>query len=85
MSTLKRPFDEAEAYRRVGWSGTIALPARSKAPPPEGYTGADGRWPTPAGPYFESTPPKRVNPSADTKPAGSAALGPSGITTVIQF
>jgi hypothetical protein len=40
------PFDMAEVYRRHGWSGTLALPARAKKPPPDGFTGADGRWPT---------------------------------------
>lgn len=40
------PFDTAELYRRVGWSGTLALPTRKKAAPPDGFTGHDGRWPT---------------------------------------
>lgn len=43
------PFDHAERYRERGWTGTIALPARQKAPPPEGFTGgiAGDRWPFP--------------------------------------
>ncbi|MQA92814.1 MAG: hypothetical protein GEU90_21760 [Gemmatimonas sp.] len=43
----KVPFDRAEAYRQAGWSGTLALPARKKKPPPEGFTGNGGGWPGP--------------------------------------
>ena len=40
------PFDFAEAYRRHGFPGTLALPERQKAPPPDGFTGYEGGWPT---------------------------------------
>jgi hypothetical protein len=36
------------AYRAAGWAGTLLLPARRKSPPPEGYTGEGGAWPTTA-------------------------------------
>lgn len=42
------PFDRAEEYRQVGWTGTLLLPAGQKGPPPRGFTGADGAMPTPA-------------------------------------
>jgi hypothetical protein len=41
-----KPFDTAETYRNLGWSGTLALPAARKSPPPDGFTGHEGRWPT---------------------------------------
>ena len=42
------PFDAAEAYRALGWSGTIPLPPKAKFPPPAGFTGGTGKIPTPA-------------------------------------
>jgi len=40
------PFQRAaDLYRQAGWSGTIVLPSGKKSPPPNGYTGYDGRWP----------------------------------------
>lgn len=36
-----------EAWTAAGWRGVLPLPARSKTPPPSGYTGAGGGWPTP--------------------------------------
>jgi hypothetical protein len=39
------PFDVAEKYRSLGWTGAIPLPAREKWPPPAGFTGDEGRWP----------------------------------------
>ncbi len=44
---MTAPFDQAEAYRAKGWSGEIALPARAKDPPPDGFTGYEGRFSTP--------------------------------------
>ncbi|HWP62817.1 MAG TPA: bifunctional DNA primase/polymerase [Candidatus Binatia bacterium] len=35
-------------YRAAGWAGTIPLPAGRKRPPPAGFTGAAGRWPSDA-------------------------------------
>ncbi|MGR7025570.1 bifunctional DNA primase/polymerase [Geodermatophilus sp. URMC 62] len=48
MSTLSlRSFAEhAAAYRAAGLLGTFLLPAGQKFPPPVGFTGEDGRWPT---------------------------------------
>lgn len=41
------PYAEAaQTYWRAGWHGVLPLPAGRKAPPPAGYTGADGRWPS---------------------------------------
>lgn len=40
------PFDRAEEYRQLGWSGTIPLPPGAKWPPPNGYTGQAGAWPS---------------------------------------
>src|SRR3712207_4897598 len=36
----------AGAYRAAGLLGTLLLPAGQKFPPPSGFTGEDGRWPT---------------------------------------
>jgi putative DNA primase/helicase len=36
----------ARTYRRQGWPGTIPVPADDKWPPPAGFTGRNGRWPT---------------------------------------
>jgi AAA domain len=36
------------AYAAAGWPGVLPLPARAKMPPPSGYTGANGRWPSEA-------------------------------------
>jgi len=33
-------------YRSAGWSGVLPLPARQKHPPPVGFTGWLGKWPT---------------------------------------
>src|SRR4028119_474134 len=38
--------DHAAAYRAAGLIGTLLLPAGQKFPPPSGFTGEDGRWPT---------------------------------------
>ena len=36
-----------ESYRQAGWQGVIPVPPDRKFPPPEGFTGADGRYPEP--------------------------------------
>lgn len=33
-------------YRTLGWQGVLPVPAGQKWPPPSGYTGADGAWPS---------------------------------------
>ena len=33
-------------YREAGWRGVLPLPPGAKRPPPKGFTGHDGRWPT---------------------------------------
>lgn len=43
---MSAPLDYAERYRAAGWLGVIAFDARTKWPPPAGFTGYDGRWPT---------------------------------------
>lgn len=41
------PFLRAyTAYRDAGWMGTLPLPLGQKFPPPSGYTGYDGAWPS---------------------------------------
>lgn len=42
-----RPYgDAANAYYTAGWRGVLPLPAAAKTPPPGGYTGAGGAWPS---------------------------------------
>ena len=36
----------APLYRTAGWKGALPLPLNKKSPPPDGFTGDDGRWPT---------------------------------------
>jgi AAA domain len=36
----------APVYREAGWRGVLPLPPGQKSPPPKGYIGHDGRWPT---------------------------------------
>jgi putative DNA primase/helicase len=38
--------DVVHAYRKAGWKGVLPLPPGQKFPPPDGYTGKEGRWPT---------------------------------------
>ena len=33
-------------YRHAGWIGTLPVPARQKTPPPDGFTGWDGYYPS---------------------------------------
>lgn len=41
-----RPFADAyKVWRAQGWPGTLPLPVAKKDPPPEGFTGWDGRFP----------------------------------------
>jgi hypothetical protein len=35
-------------YMDAGWRGVLPLPPGQKSPPPKGYTGYDGKWPTTA-------------------------------------
>lgn len=42
------PFASAAAYRAKGWVGTLPLPLGRKTPPPAGFTGDGGAWPSPA-------------------------------------
>lgn len=42
-----RPYgDNAERYWEAGWRGVLPLPYLRKDPPPYGYTGANGQWPS---------------------------------------
>ncbi|MGZ4524857.1 MAG: bifunctional DNA primase/polymerase [Mycobacterium sp.] len=36
----------AGLYREAGWRGVLPLPPGKKVPPPTGFTGYDGAWPT---------------------------------------
>ena len=36
----------APLYRAAGWQGVIPLPPGRKYPPPQGFTGEDGSWPS---------------------------------------
>ena len=36
----------APLYREAGWPGVLPLPPAAKSPPPKGFTGRDGKWPT---------------------------------------
>lgn len=39
---------QAFAYHRAGWRGVLPLPRSAKSPPPDGYTGRAGAWPSAA-------------------------------------
>lgn len=39
------PYAQAALYFQAGWPGVLPLPYGKKFPPPEGYTGADGKLP----------------------------------------
>ena len=48
MSAQPSPYhSHAERYLAAGWTGVLPLPHQRKSPPPKGYTGAEGREPTP--------------------------------------
>lgn len=38
--------DTYPTYRQLGWLGTLPVPARQKTPPPDGFTGWDGHYPS---------------------------------------
>lgn len=42
------PFEAATQYRAAGWEGTIQIPLGKKSPPPPGFTGTGGLWPSSA-------------------------------------
>jgi hypothetical protein len=42
------PFASAAQYRAKGWVGTLPLPRAKKTPPPKGFTGDGGVWPSTA-------------------------------------
>lgn len=47
MNPSQHPYgDWASAYWVAGWRGVLPLPPGQKTPPPEGYTGAGGAWPS---------------------------------------
>lgn len=49
MPTELDPFGHAaQLYRAAGWRGTLPLPYGRKTPPPDGFTGAAGAWPSEA-------------------------------------
>lgn len=50
-----------QLYRRAGWRGVLPLPPGAKSPPPKGFTGYDGQWPTDA----------QINEWVDVRPPGS--------------
>ncbi len=45
---LDDPFTAAAQYRTAGWTGTVPIPHGVKWPPPRGFTGEDGAWPSSA-------------------------------------
>ena len=45
---MSDPFASASAYRARGWVGTLPLPLGRKTPPPAGFTGDGGAWPSPS-------------------------------------
>lgn len=46
MSAEQDPFALAQEYRAAGWIGTVPIPHGVKWPPPRGFTGDDGAWPS---------------------------------------
>jgi hypothetical protein len=47
-TATETPFaDSAEKYRAAGWAAVLPLPPREKTYPPKGFTGRDGRTPSP--------------------------------------
>jgi hypothetical protein len=47
MNPTETPYrDWAFAYWEAGWRGVLPLPPGAKWPPPEGFTGAGGAWPS---------------------------------------
>lgn len=63
--TITTPYASAwDTYWRHGWRGIIPLPAARKVPPPDGYTGYDGAYPS----YAD------CHTWADTRPDANLAL-----------
>ena len=51
-STMPQPFaDHSHDYIAAGWRGVLWLRPETKWPPPTGYTGYRGGWPSPADVY----------------------------------
>ena len=49
MSGSSRVYGEAaKRWRDAGWLGVLPLPVGRKSPPPDGFTGRNGRDPTEA-------------------------------------
>lgn len=53
--TGEQPYSDERIYERgvwlyteAGWQAVLPLPPRAKSPPPKGFTGYDGVWPTKA-------------------------------------
>jgi hypothetical protein len=46
MTLLIGPYASAAHTYREAWGGVLPLPPLGKTPPPAGYTGHDGPWPT---------------------------------------
>ena len=43
----RHPYrDNWRVWQQAGWAGTLPLPAGKKSPPPGGYTGETGGWPS---------------------------------------
>lgn len=42
----RRFGDAVSVYSEAGWQGVLPLPPGQKNPPPQGFTGEDGAWPT---------------------------------------
>ena len=43
--------DAFQIYYELNWAGVLPVPAFRKKPPPDGYTGHDGAWPSYADMY----------------------------------
>lgn len=66
METAATPLygAAARAYLTAGWPSVLPLPHAAKTPPPGGYTGRQGAWPT----------PDQIDQWADSFPDGNLAL-----------
>lgn len=60
----------AVAYLDAGWSGILPLPYGKKSPPPQGWTGAGGRWPSYPDVYAWATGPEGAGNVALRLPLG---------------
>jgi hypothetical protein len=50
--------DTYSLYRQLSWLGTLPIPARQKWPPPDGFTGWDGVYPSGADAYAFTEDPR---------------------------